>query len=246
MLPPYGARPLGQINLAALVQRPFEADAAIDEGELCELTRTAVHARQVTISGHLLPQQEAEACRSGGSVSDHRPMRCCSAVQSRQRARRRVTRRLEIIKREAWSSAEIAAEKGPSRSMIHASWSAELGSRRGNARVIVEHGLQRCLTSIAPTGTTSLLAGNVSSDRAVFAFSYKRKIRNTDGSTREEQAEDYAMRVWRDQGRRLTAAGVVVSAQTLTPSDHLTMQAAAQALVDSSISKPSTVLRILV
>jgi ribonucleoside-diphosphate reductase alpha chain len=72
----------------------------------------------------------------------------------------------------------------------------------------------------------------------VFAYSYTRKIRNADGSTREEQVEDYAMRVWREvRGEAEPPGDLFVSAQTLTPSDHLTMQAAAQALIDSSISK---------
>ena len=106
--------------------------------------------------------------------------------------------------------------------------------------LIAENGLRNgCLTSIAPTGTTSLLAGNVSSGiEPVFAFSYTRRIRNADGSTREEQVEDYAMRVWREiKGDAAPPAELFVSAQTLSPSDHLTMQAAAQALIDSSISK---------
>ena len=73
----------------------------------------------------------------------------------------------------------------------------------------------------------------------MFAYSYVRKIRNSDGSTREEAVEDYALQAW----NRLKGEGAepppdkFVSAQTLTPSDHLTMQAAAQALIDSSISK---------
>ena len=106
--------------------------------------------------------------------------------------------------------------------------------------LIAEHGLRNgCLTSIAPTGTTSLLAGNVSSGiEPVFAYSYTRKIREPNGSTREEPVEDYAMQVWRRlKGDALPPQDVFVSAQTLSPSDHLTMQAAAQAFVDSSISK---------
>jgi ribonucleoside-diphosphate reductase alpha chain len=72
----------------------------------------------------------------------------------------------------------------------------------------------------------------------VFAYSYTRKIRQGDGSTREEQVEDYAMRVWRGaKGDASPPPELFVSAQTLSPSDHLTMQAAAQALIDSSISK---------
>ena len=72
----------------------------------------------------------------------------------------------------------------------------------------------------------------------MFAYSYTRKILQPDGTRREEQVEDYAMRVWRQlKGDAPPPMELFVSAQTLTPSDHLTMQAAAQALVDSSISK---------
>ena len=106
--------------------------------------------------------------------------------------------------------------------------------------LIAEHGLRNgCLTSIAPTGTTSLLAGNDSSGiEPVFAHSYVRKVRQPDGTKREEHVEDYAMRVWRElKGDASPPPELFVSAQTLAPSDHLTMQAAAQALIDSSISK---------
>jgi ribonucleoside-diphosphate reductase alpha chain len=106
--------------------------------------------------------------------------------------------------------------------------------------LIAEYGLRNgCLTSIAPTGTTSLLAGNVSSGiEPVFAYSYERRIRQPDGSTRTEKVEDYAMHVWRKlKGDAIPPADVFVSAQTLKPADHLAMQAAAQEVIDSSISK---------
>ena len=59
-----------------------------------------------------------------------------------------------------------------------------------------------------------------------------------DGSKREEKVEDHAFRTWRAlRGNEAPPAEVFVDAQTLTPADHLAMQAAAQAFVDSSISK---------
>ncbi len=85
MLPPYGACLLGSINLAALVERPFDDDAALDEAALAELTRTRGTAarrcdRHLTLP---LPQQEAEAKskrRIGLGVTGSRT-RCFSAAR---------------------------------------------------------------------------------------------------------------------------------------------------------------------
>jgi ribonucleoside-diphosphate reductase alpha chain len=94
------------------------------------------------------------------------------------------------------------------------------------------------LTSIAPTGTISLYAGNVSSGiEPVFAYSYTRKVLQNDGSHIEEEVVDYAVQMWRDKFGDAQLPDYFVSAQNLTPSDHVKMQAAAQKWVDSSISK---------
>ena len=250
MLPPYGACLLGSINLAALVNRPFEADAGIDEAELAQLTQTAVRMLDnvIDISRYPLPQQEAEAKskrRIGLGVTGLADaLLFCGTAYGSGPAVELTRRWLGIIKREAYrASAELAAEKGPF--PLYDPCILDRPNLTGldeEVRVrIAEHGLRNgCLTSIAPTGTTSLLAGNVSSGvEPVFAYSYHRKIRNPDGSTREEAVEDFALQAW----KRLKGEDaqppteMFVSAQTLTPSDHLTMQAAAQALIDSSISK---------
>jgi ribonucleoside-diphosphate reductase alpha chain len=249
MLPPYGACLLGSINLAALVQQPFEDSAAIDEEELGELTRAAVRMLDnvIDISRYPLPEQEVEAKtkrRIGlGITGLADALLFCSTAYGSGPAVALTRRWLEVIKREAYrASADIAGEKG-----VFPAYDACILDRPNLAgldqevrALIAENGLRNgCLTSIAPTGTTSLLAGNVSSGiEPVFAFSYTRKIRERYGSAREEQVEDYAMRVWRElKGDAPPPNELFVSAQTLTPSDHLTMQAAAQALIDSSISK---------
>ena len=250
MLPPYGACLLGSINLARLVRRPFEVDAGIDETELADLTRTAIRMLDnvIDISGYPLPQQEAEAKakrRLGLGVTGLADaLLFCGTAYGNGPAVGLTQRWLEIIKREAYrASAESAAEKGPfplyDPVMLETPNLAGLDEE--TRALIAEHGLRNgCLTSIAPTGTTSLLAGNVSSGvEPVFAYSYTRRIRQPDGTTREEAVEDYAMQAWRRLKGEDAAppADTFVSAQTLTPSDHLTMQAAAQALIDSSISK---------
>ena len=249
MLPPYGACLLGSINLARLVERPFETNSALDEEQLAELTRTGVRMLDnvIDISRYPLAEQETEAKakrRIGlGITGLADALLFCGAAYGSGEAVALTRRWLGIVKREAYrESARLAAEKGPfplyDASMLERPNLAELDEE--TRALIAEHGLRNgCLTSIAPTGTTSLLAGNVSSGiEPVFAYSYTRKIRQPDGTKREEQVEDYAMRVWRHlRGDVPPPASLFVSAQTLSPSDHLTMQAAAQALIDSSISK---------
>jgi ribonucleoside-diphosphate reductase alpha chain len=249
MLPPYGACLLGSINLAALVDRPFEDGAALDEEQLGELTRTAVRMLDnvIDVSRYPLPEQEAEAKakrRIGLGVTGLADaLLFCGVAYGSSEAVTMTRQWLGTIKRQAYcASAELAAEKGPfpnyDNSMLDRPNLASLDEE--TRALIAEHGLRNgCLTSIAPTGTTSLLAGNVSSGiEPVFAYSYTRKIRQPDGTKREEKVEDYAMRVWRQvKGDAPPPPELFVSAQTLTPSDHLTMQAAAQALIDSSISK---------
>jgi ribonucleoside-diphosphate reductase alpha chain len=249
MLPPYGACLLGSINLARMVARPFEEGAAIEEQELAELTATAVRMLDnvIDISRYPLPQQDLEAKakrRIGlGITGLADALLFCGKVFGISDAVEQTRQWLAIIKREAYrASARLAAEKGSfplfDKAMLETPNIRSLDEE--TRALIVEHGLRNgCLTSIAPTGTTSLLAGNVSSGiEPVFAYSYERRILQPDGGARFEPVEDYALHVWRQmRGDEPPPEGLFVSAQTLKPSDHLAMQAAAQALVDSSISK---------
>src|SRR4029079_1042822 len=91
------------------------------------------------------------------------------------------------------------------------------------------HGLRNGLiTSIAPTGTISLLAGNVSSGvEPVFDFRYERRVLERDGATRLEAVEDYAHALFREQfGAAAPLTPAFVTAEELTPREHLEMQAA--------------------
>lgn len=249
MLPPYGACLLGSINLARLVPRPFAAGAALDEARLAELTRTAIRFLDnvIDVSRYPLEAQAAEARakrRIGLGVTGLADaLVFCGARYGEAQAEALTRTWMGVIKREAYrASAELAAEKGPFPLYDPAILETpNLKALDEETRTLIaRHGLRNgCLTSVAPTGTTSLLAGNVSSGiEPVFAFAYTRKVLQPDGTRREEDVEDYALTVWkRLHGDAPPPEDVFVTAQTLTPAHHLRMQAAAQALIDSSISK---------
>jgi len=249
MLPPYGACLLGSINLARLVPNPFEPGAGLDEERLGELTRTAIRFLDnvIDVSRFPLEAQDAEAKakrRIGLGVTGLADALVFCGVRYGEEEAAQLTRRwLGVIQREAYrASAELAAEKGP-----FPLWdpvmldTPTLQALDDDTRdLIARNGLRNgCLTSIAPTGTTSLMAGNVSSGiEPVFAYAYTRKVLQKDGSKREEAVEDYALAVWkRLHGDAPPPEHAFVTAQTLTPTQHLRMQAAAQAMIDSSISK---------
>ncbi len=248
-LPPYGACLLGSINLARLVKDPFGEDAALDEEELADLVATAVRMMDnvVDASRFPLPQQaeEARAKRRIGlgvtGLADALLM--CRLRYGSDAAARQTERWLHAIARAAYlASVHLAREKGAFPLFDAENYLASGTMQNMDADVceaIREHGIRNALlTSIAPTGTISLFAGNVSSGiEPVFAYAYTRKVLQKDGSRTEEEVVDYAVSLWRDRFGDAALPDYFVNAQTLAPLEHVKMQAAAQKWVDSSISK---------
>ncbi|MDP3860384.1 MAG: adenosylcobalamin-dependent ribonucleoside-diphosphate reductase [Phaeovulum sp.] len=248
-LPPYGACLLGSINLARLVARPFEAGAALDAGALDRLVRVAVRMMDnvVDASRFPLPQQAAEAQakrRIGLGVTGLADALLMLGLRYGSSAAAAQTEAwMHAIARAAYlASAELAREKGPFPLFDAEKYLASGTMQAMDADVreaIRAHGIRNShLTSIAPTGTISLYAGNVSSGiEPVFAYAYTRKVLQPDGSRSEEEVVDYAVQMWRDLRGDAALPEHFANAQTLPPLDHVRMQAAAQKWVDSSISK---------
>ena len=249
-LPPYGACLLGSINLARLIREPFSARAQLDTALLDELVATAVRMMDNTIdvSGFPLEAQRREAMvkrRIGLGVTGLADalMMCGERYGSLSAAAvagewaRRVNRIAYL------TSAHLAAEKGAFPLFDRDAYLAGESVRELDEDVralIAENGIRNALlTSIAPTGTISLLADNISSGiEPVFAHSYTRKVREPDGSLREEEVSDHAVRLYRDMfGPEAPLPAHFVTAQDLTPAEHVRMQAAVQRHVDSAISK---------
>ncbi len=248
-LPPYGACLLGSINLARLVDRPFEEGARLDEAALDELVAVAVRMMDNTVdaSRFPLPQQAEEAAakrRIGLGVTGLADaLLMVGERYGSPEAARQTERWLHRIARAAYlASAQLAAEKGAFPLFDRDAYlaSGSLAHMDEDVRAaIAENGIRNALlTSIAPTGTISLYAGNVSSGiEPVFAYAYTRKVLQKDGTRTEEEVVDYAVQLWREMHGDAELPAHFVNAQTLTPLDHVRMQAAAQKWVDSSISK---------
>ena len=248
-LPPYGACLLGSINLARLVTDPFEDVAALDAGALNELVATAVRMMDNVVDASRFPLEaqraEAQAKRRIGlgvtGLADALLM--LGLRYGSDEAARQTERWLHAIARAAYlASVDLAKEKG-----AFPLFDAEKYLAAGSMQMmdedvrdaIREHGIRNALlTSIAPTGTISLYAGNVSSGiEPVFAYAYTRKVLQKDGTRTEEEVVDYAVQMWREKFGDRELPEYFVNAQTLAPLEHVKMQAAAQKWVDSSISK---------
>ena len=248
-LPPYGACLLGSVNLARLVQHPFDAQAGIDLPALERLVAVAVRMLDnvIDVSGFPLAAQAAEARakrRIGLGVTGLADALLMVGLRyGSAEAARQTEHWLQAIARAAYlASANLAREKGAfplfeRAPMLDGKIVQALGPEVTKA--IAADGLRNAvLTSVAPTGTISLLAGNVSSGvEPIFADRYHRKLMQPAGERSDTEVLDYAVQMWRKLRGDVPLPDYFVDAQTLTPQEHIAMQAAAQTWVDASISK---------
>ena len=107
---------------------------------------------------------------------------------------------------------------------------------------IEQHGIRNShLTAIAPTGTISLFAGNVSSGlEPVYAWEYQRNVMDASGGIESLKVTDPAYNLYRDTyGEEAPLPDSFVT--EVSAEDQLLMQAALQAHVDNAISKTVSV-----
>lgn len=106
--------------------------------------------------------------------------------------------------------------------------------------LIAKQGIRNAvLLTIAPTGTTSFIAGVSSGVEPVYEFEYLRRTKVGEAKMYHELYD-----AWRLTHEGVTRPEYFVSANDLSPEDHVKIQAIAQEYIDSSISKtvnaPST------
>jgi ribonucleoside-diphosphate reductase alpha chain len=248
-LPPYGACLLGSLNLAALVEEPFTDAAQVPDRVIDELVPVAVWLLDnvIEISKYPLSAQEREAKakrRLGLGVTGlGDALIMCGKHYGSSEGRALAERWMSAIAGAAYlASAELAAEKGAfplfeTEAYLQRPFVTSLRPKVAGA--IKAKGMRNgLLMAIAPTGTISLLAGNVSGGiEPVFEFEYQPHVLNPGGSKRTEVVQDFAYRIWREQHGDAPLSPAFVSAHQLSLQQRVLMQAALQRKVEASISK---------
>ena len=249
-LPPNGTCPLASINLAQFVIAPFTSDARLDLDALKRITAVGVRMLDnvLDVSKYAIRAQQLEAQnkrRIGIGVTG--VANALSMTGTRYGADKAVFLLgtwMQTVQNAAYrASAHLAEERGSFPlydANKHLNQPAIAMLDPDVRAAIAEHGLRNgVLTTIAPTGTTSMLAGNVSSGiEPVFAHEFTRRISRPNDQPTEETVVDYTVWLHRQMfGDTKPLPESFVTVNDLVPSDHVRMQAAAQRWVDSGISK---------
>lgn len=247
-LPPYGACNLGSINLTTLVRAPFTAGRKFDRKKLSDTVNVAVRFLDDVIDVSRFPlRQQAEQShgtrRIGIGVTGLADTLAMLGLHYDSDAGRDFAKTtMELIRDTAYgASVDLAKEKGSFAFLNKSRYlqapfirrlPQELQSEIANCGIRNSH-----LLAIAPTGTISLLADNVSSGiEPIYALDATRDVR--DGDLRTLPVRDHAFSRWllgAEDAEELPA--YFVTANSLSARAHLEMQACLQPFVDNAISK---------
>jgi ribonucleoside-diphosphate reductase alpha chain len=249
-LPEYGACHLGSLNLTQFIRHPFAADAAVDFGALGAAAELAVRFLDNVIEISRYPLfRQAERARAtrriGLGITGLGDALALLRLHYASEAARGLAGRIMTTVRDATygASVELARERGAFPEIDTAQHLTRPFIRslpESLQRALREHGIRNShLLAIAPAGTISLLANNVSSGiEPIFARECVRRITDASGEPHSYTAEDFAFREWRSTHAATNPAPPwFVESRDIAPREHLAMQAVLQPLVDGAISK---------
>jgi ribonucleoside-diphosphate reductase alpha chain len=255
-LPEYGACNLGSINLARFVRSPFTATATLDLDAVAATAALAVRFLDdvLDVTKFPLPQQAEESRatrRIGLGITGLADALCMLGLRYESTAAREIAAAaMRALCLSAYgASVELAAEKGTFPAFDRDRYLAGRFVQRLPAGLrdrIAAAGIRNShLTVVAPAGTISLLAGNLSSGiEPIFEFDGRRRVLDRSGRAVEFPVTDHAVAAWRGIRHGESLGSAFVTATGLEPEAHLAMQAAVQPWVDGAISKtinlPST------
>ncbi|MBK9987542.1 MAG: adenosylcobalamin-dependent ribonucleoside-diphosphate reductase [Betaproteobacteria bacterium] len=253
-LPPYGCCDLGPIILTRFVRHPFGFDGvpAFDfesfERSVALQVRALDNVLDVTFWPLQQQREESAAKRRIGvgftGMGNALAMLCLryDAPDGREMAARIAARMRDAAYA---ASVALAREKGAFPKFEAEGYLAAgtFASRLPGdlQQAIRAHGIRNShLLSIAPTGTVSLaFADNASNGiEPAFSWMYRRKKRESDGSTTEYAVEDHAWRLYREFGGDVDKLpDYFISALDMPAASHIAMMEAVQPFIDTAISK---------
>ncbi|MGV3743332.1 MAG: adenosylcobalamin-dependent ribonucleoside-diphosphate reductase [Burkholderiaceae bacterium] len=249
-LPPYGACNLGSINLTQFVLDPFGAHPKLDLNGIAGTTAVAVRMLDnvYDISHFPLKAQEKTARASrrlGIGITGLADAFAMLGVRYGSEASQEIAAAImQTICHSAYrTSIDLAGERGVFPQYRVAKY-LESGFIRTLPQELIDainrQGIRNShLTAIAPAGSISLLANNVSSGiEPVYAFQGQRHVRSADGEIRRIPVHDYAWALFRKRlGDKASLPSYFVEAGDIDPSAQLMLQSVLQPYVDQSISK---------
>ncbi len=256
-LPPHGCCLLGAINLARLVSNPFHVREFSDGGTprfdfetLKAVTHIGVRFLDnvIDVTKYPLPEQKAEELakrRIGLGISGLADAMAQLGMKYGSEDSVAFTRRvMRTIAIEAYTaSALLAKEREPFPLYDVRKFSDRPFVRKLPDEVralIAKHGIRNgVLLNVAPTGTTSLYYGDISSGiEPVFRHNGTRKVLQPDGSRKTYTTKNYGLRLLGEvAGKDYAPPDYMVSVNDLAVNDHVRIQAAAQEWIDASVSK---------
>ena len=248
-LPPYGACDLGSINLTRFVVDPFGEAPRLDHEALAETATLGVRFLDDVIDAshfplHAQAEQARNTRRLGLGITGLADALIMLGLHyDSPAAREQAGAAMATITHAAYrASIALAREKRPFPRFDKAAFLDRPFIRALPADIragIARDGIRNShLTAIAPTGTISLLAGNVSSGiEPVFRRELCRPVLTADGRRESFTLQDAAWRHWQAEHADEPLPAAFVEAEALAPEAHLAMQAALQPYVDSAISK---------
>lgn len=250
-LPQWGVCNLGSINLSALVKgNDIDRAGTFDFAALKKIAKIAVRFQDniVDMDPYVFPgikktQLEGERRIGLGTMGLGDTLIKLHMRYGSPESLEFIEKVYKTIKDEAYkASAENAREKGSfakfDRKLYLAGKFVSQVSEESK-KAIKKYGIRNSLLLMqAPTGSTSLMAGTSSGIEPVYEFEFMRHDRLGDHVIRHHLYEEWFKKHEHEiKDKKVQKPDWFVSANDLTPEDHVRVQAAIQKHVDASISK---------
>ena len=249
-LPPYGACNLGSLNLTRFVLHPFAEHPRVDFDDLRAVVSVATRFLDNVHDISMFPLKAQEKVagasrRIGLGVTGLADMFAMLGLRYGSQASIKLTHQImSTIRDTAYStSIEMAQEKGTFPEFDKVKYGASpfvLALSPDLQDAISRHGIRNShLLAVAPTGSISLLANNVSNGiEPIFAFKTKRRVRGAEGQEVTFDIEDEAWRQYTAlHGASAALPAHFVQSVDVCAKDQLHMMAVVQSCVDNAISK---------